>query len=166
MLLLDSHDTARMRTVVNGDRSRHLSGMALALTIPGVPSIYAGDELGLEGSNGEAGRRTMDWDGHANWDFDFLTDVKALIQIRRTHDALIHGGLRWLEIGDDYLLFARESKTESLLIFISRSGVNLSIDLEPFGLEISKTFFGEEQSGCALKLNSKSATQGIWSIRK
>ena len=166
MLLLDSHDTARMRTVVNGDRSRHLSGMALALTIPGVPSIYAGDEIGLEGSNGEAGRRTMDWDGHANWDFDFLTDVKALIQIRRTHDALIHGGLRWLEIGDDYLLFARESKTESLLIFISRSGVNLSIDLEPFGLQITKTVFGEEQSGCALKLNSKSATQGIWSIRK
>lgn len=164
MLLLDSHDTARMRTVVNGDRDRHLSAMALALTIPGVPSIYAGDEVGLEGSNGEAGRRTMDWEKQKNWDLKFLADVKTLVQIRRTHDSLAHGGLRWLEIGDDYVLFARESRTESLLVFISRAGVDICIDLEPFGMKITKTLFGDEQSGHTLKFASKSATQGLWTI--
>ena len=164
MLLLDSHDTARMRTVVNGDRDRHLSGIALALTIPGVPSIYAGDEIGLEGSNGEAGRRTIDWDNQNSWDKNFLGEVKALIQLRRTSPALINGGLRWIDIGDDYLLFARESKEESLLILISRSAVALKIDLEPLGLTLKKTLFGEEQSGRYLTVNSSTATQGIWQI--
>ena len=164
MLLLDSHDTARMRTVVNGDRDRHLSGMALALTIPGVPSIYAGDEIGLEGSNGEAGRRTIDWDNQNSWDQDFLKGVKSLIQLRRTRHALINGGLRWLEIADDYLLFARESKEESLLIFISRTGVDIEIDLEAHGVKLQKTLFGVEQSGPHLRINSTTATQGIWQI--
>jgi alpha-glucosidase len=164
MLLLDSHDTARMRTVVNGDRDRHLSGMALALTIPGVPSIYAGDEIGLEGSNGEAGRRTMDWNGQKDWDLDFLAEVKALVQIRRTHDALIHGGLRWLEIGDDYLLFARESKKQGLLILISRNGVDIDIDLKRYGFEINRTLIGSEQTGHTLSIHSQGATQGIWEI--
>ena len=164
MLLLDSHDTARMRTVVNGDRDRHLSGMALALTIPGVPSIYAGDEIGIEGSNGEAGRRTIDWDNQNSWDQDFLKGVKSLIQLRRTSHALINGGLRWLEIADDYLLFARESKEESLLIFISRTGVDTEIDLEAHGVKLQETLFGVEQSGPHLRINSTTATQGIWQI--
>ena len=164
MLLLDSHDTARMRTVVNGDRDRHLSGMTLALTIPGVPSIYAGDEIGLEGSNGEAGRRTIDWDNQNSWDQDFLKGVKSLIQLRRTRHALINGGLRWLEIADDYLLFARESKEESLLIFISRTGVDIEIDLDGLGVKLQKTLFGVEQSGPHLRINSTTATQGIWQI--
>ena len=164
MLLLDSHDTARMRTVVNGDSGRHLSGMTLALTIPGVPSIYAGDEIGLEGSNGEAGRRTINWEDKNNWDQDFLEGVKSLIRLRRTSHALINGGLRWLEIGDDYLLFARESKNESLLIFISRAGVDIEIDLEELGVKLQKTLFGVEKSGRRLRINSTTATQGIWQI--
>ena len=164
MLLLDSHDTARMRTVVNGDRNRHLSGMTLALTIPGVPSIYAGDEIGLEGSNGEAGRRTIDWEDKSNWDQDFLKGVKSLIGLRRTSHALTNGGLRWLEISDDYLLFARESKNESLLIFISRTGVEIEIDLEELGVKLQTTLFGVEQSGRHLRINSTTAAQGIWQI--
>ena len=139
--------------------------MTLELTSPGVPSIYAGDENGLEGSNGEAGRRTIDWDNQNSWDQDFLKGVKSLIQLRRTSHALINGGLRWLDIADDYLLFARESKEESLLIFISRTGVDIEIDLDGLGVKLQKTLFGVEQSGSHLRINSTTATQGIWQIK-
>ena len=47
MVLLDSHDTARFRTVVGNDEKAHLAAATLLLTYPGVPSIFAGDELGL-----------------------------------------------------------------------------------------------------------------------
>lgn len=164
MLLLDSHDTARMRTVVNGDTQRHLSGMALILTYPGVPSIYAGDELGLEGENGEAGRRTIAWDKCDQWDLAFLQSVKELIAIRRTNIALCDGGLRWLEISDDYLFFARESSTQTLLIFISRSAVQVDIDLEQFGFSVTRTLFGAAQSGTKISVDSQSATSGIWEV--
>jgi len=164
MLLLDSHDTARLRTVVNGDRDRHLSGMALSLTFPGVPSIYAGDELGLEGSFGEDGRRTINWDSAGMWDQNFLGSVKSLVEIRRTSHALVNGGLRWLEVEDDYLLFTRESANQSLLVLISRSAVEIEIDLSQYGFAIAKTLFGAEQSGNHISINSHTATQGIWVI--
>ena len=47
--LLDSHDTARFRTVA-GSRERQLVGVGLQMTTPGVPMVFAGDELGLEGT--------------------------------------------------------------------------------------------------------------------
>jgi alpha-glucosidase len=37
------------------------------MTYPGVPSIFAGDEIGLEGEWGEDARRTINWDDTANW---------------------------------------------------------------------------------------------------
>ena len=67
MVLLDSHDTARFRTVVNGDVASHLSAMTMVLSYPGVPSIFAGDEIGLEGAWGEDGRRTINWDDPNLW---------------------------------------------------------------------------------------------------
>jgi len=69
-----------------------------------------------------------------------------------------------LEIADDYLLFARESKEELLLIFISRTGVDIEIDLEAHGVKLQKTLFGKEQSGSHLRINSNTASQGIWQI--
>jgi alpha-glucosidase len=44
--LLDSHDTARFRSIA-GSRERHVVGIGLQMTTPGVPMVYAGDELGL-----------------------------------------------------------------------------------------------------------------------
>jgi len=79
MVLLDSHDTARFRTVVSGDVASHLSAMTMVLTYPGVPSIFAGDEIGLEGAWGEDGRRTINWDDRSGWDHQFMGEVKSLI---------------------------------------------------------------------------------------
>ena len=58
--LLDSHDTARFRTIAGTPRAA-LVGVGLQMTLPGVPMVFAGDELGLEGQWGEDARRTMPW---------------------------------------------------------------------------------------------------------
>ena len=147
MVLLDSHDTARMRTVVNGASNRHLTAMTFLMTYPGVPSIYAGDEIGIEGEWGEDGRRTMPWDMKESWDNDFLAQVTALIAIRKGSDALSNGGLRWVAVQDDFILFLRESKKEKLLVFLSRSPVTTTIDLKPLGLKVKNTLFGVAAEG-------------------
>jgi alpha-glucosidase len=168
MVLLDSHDTARMRTVVNGDSNRHLSAMALLLTYPGVPSIYAGDEMGLEGAWGEDGRRPMPWDKKEAWDNDFFAAVSSLVAIRKSRHGLAEGGLRWLAVEDDYILFIRESKREKVLVFISRTGVTTSIDLSPFGFVVERTLFGgvgAQATGKTISISSSEATQGIWIVK-
>jgi len=120
MNLLDSHDTARMRNIVGGDRDRHLSAMTLLLTYPGVPSIFAGDELGLQGAWGEAARTPMPWGREDLWDHDFLAATKKLIAIRSRSSALADGGLRFLAVEEDHFIFMRELKGESIFVLISR----------------------------------------------
>lgn len=163
MVLLDSHDTARFRTVVNGDVSAHLSAMAMLLTYPGVPSIYAGDEIGLEGAWGEDGRRTINWEDRTNWDHAFLKEVKKLVAIRKGNDAFINGGLRWLVIENDYVIFSRQSKKQHIVVFVSRSGVE--VNLEGLDFKISKTLYGIKQKGKSMKFTCKDAAQAIWVVK-
>ncbi len=165
MLLLDSHDTARFRSVVLGDKKAHTAAMTMMMTYPGVPSIFAGDEIGLEGSWGEDGRRTINWDDQSAWDQKFLSEVKSLVSLRKTHSALIHGGLRWVAIEADYIAYLRESKDESLLVFISRGAVKAKIDVGSYGYAIEKTLFGDHASGTTISIKSKTATQGVWLLK-
>ena len=165
MMLLDSHDTARFRTVVLGDKKAHLSAMTMMLSYPGVPSIFAGDEIGLEGSWGEDARRTINWEDQSNWDLEFLKEVKKLVGLRRSQDALVNGGLRWVRAEDDYLLYLRESKKQNLLILISRGAINATIDLRQYGYRVNKTLYGNEVEGDLFSIKSDGAIQGIWELK-
>jgi alpha-glucosidase len=119
--LLDSHDTARFRTIA-GTRDRHLVGVGLQMTMPGVPMIFAGDELGLEGAWGEDARRTMPWSTPETWDRAFLAEVGTLAALRRSSEALARGGLRYLHVSDDAVAFLRETREERVLVLAARAG--------------------------------------------
>ena len=138
--------------------------MGLLLTYPGVPSIYAGDEIGLEGAWGEDGRRTMTWDDSHNWDHNFLNSVKELVKLRRTAPALIEGGLRWIDVQDDHLLFLREATDQNLLILVARDKTKVDVDLSKFGYSIIGTHFGPTASGSRLKLKTRNGAAGIWEV--
>ena len=165
MMLLDSHDTARFRTVVLGDVKAHASAMTMMLTYPGVPSIFAGDEIGLEGSWGEDARRTINWDDRSAWDYEFLTEVKTLVALRRSQDALINGGLRWVAAEDNYLVCLRESKKQSILVLVSRGPMNATIDLSSYGYTVDKCLYGQQVSGEIFSIKSDSAVQGVWILK-
>ena len=165
MMLLDSHDTARFRTVVLGDVQAHKTAMTMMLSYPGVPSIFAGDEIGLEGSWGEDARRTINWEDRSGWDTEFFAEVKKLVKLRKTQDALINGGLRWVAVEDDYIAYLRESKKQSLLVLVSRGPINATIDLSTFGYEVTKVHYGQEVKGEIFSIKSDSATQGVWEVK-
>jgi alpha-glucosidase len=162
MLLLDSHDTARFRNVVGKDPVRHLAGMALLLTYPGVPSIFAGDEIGLEGAWGEDARRTIPWEHKEKWDLDFLAEVQKLVRIRRESEALAVGGLRFVHVTDDVLAFLRESHEEKILIVISRNSGKVDFSLIPYGYSISETLYGAPIVGPIVSRNDQAPAIGIY----
>ncbi|MDQ4029463.1 MAG: glycoside hydrolase family 13 protein [Actinomycetota bacterium] len=118
--LLDSHDTARFRTVA-GSRERQLVGLGLMFTTPGVPMLFAGDELGLEGAWGEDGRRTMPWGREDDWDGAVLQETRKLAALRRSSEALARGGLRYAHVDDDVIAYLRETDSERLLCLASRA---------------------------------------------
>jgi alpha-glucosidase len=165
MMLLDSHDTARFRTVVLGDISAHKTAMTMMLSYPGVPSIFAGDEIGIEGSWGEDARRTINWGDRSGWDLEFFAEVKKLVKLRKSQDALINGGLRWISVENDYVAYLRESKKQTLLVLVSRGPINTTIDLSTYGYKVAKTLYGHEVKGEIFSIASDSAFQGIWELK-
>lgn len=130
-LHLDSHDTPRFRTVAGGGgtgwidsegrgRERHLVGLGLQMTMPGIPMVFMGDELGLTGLDGEHSRTPFPWTRRAEWDDATLEEYRRWIALRREHVALRHGGLRWLHVDDDSLTFVREHPEETVLVHVNR----------------------------------------------
>ncbi len=118
--LLGSHDIARIRTVVRDPALVEVAA-GLLFTMPGTPMVFAGDELGLEGEFGEAGRRPMPWHRPADWDRVTFDRYRALIGLRNARVALRRGGLRWAYVADDVLVYLREHPTERLLVLAARA---------------------------------------------
>ena len=140
--LLDSHDVARFRTV-SGSRARHLVGLGLQMTTPGVPMVFAGDELGLEGAWGEDARRTMPWDRPDAWDRVLLEDYRRLVALRRSSDALARGGIRYAHVSDDAIAYLRETPRERLLCLATRDDAPpIALPLEALGATALETVEG------------------------
>jgi alpha-glucosidase len=163
--ILDSHDTARFRTVAG--RERQLVGIGLQLTMPGVPMVFAGDELGLEGDWGEDARRTMPWDRPESWDTALLEEYRRLIALRRSSPALARGGCRWVHVDADCLAYLRETGSERLLCLAGRDAhAPLRLSLSSLGARGMETLFGAEpvlEGGDAL-LRADGASFHVWRL--
>lgn len=171
MTLLDSHDTARFRHVVGKQFDRHIAGIALQMSYPGVPSIFHGDEIGLLGDTGEDARRPMPWDKPDTWDHDFFNEVRALISIRKSSDAIARGGLRYIAVEKEYFAFLREGIKEKVLVVIFRKKGKVSIPLDSFGIKLDETLYNfgyelsEQRAGKTLEFLARSAGAAIVKVK-
>jgi glycosidase len=95
-----------------------------------------------------------------------MNEVKKLVSLRRTQDALINGGLRWVKAENDYVVYLRESKKQSILVLVSRGAIDATIDLSEYGYSISKTLYGEKVQGQSFRITSEGAIQGIWIVTR
>ncbi|MDG4760150.1 glycoside hydrolase family 13 protein [Micromonospora sp. WMMD710] len=136
--LLGSHDSARIRTVV-GDAARQEVAAGLLATMPGTPMIFAGDELGLTGTNGESSRTPMPWHRPDAWDTGTFAAYRALIALRRGEPALRHGGLRRLHDDPDTLVFLREAPTGAVLVLARRAA---GVPVRLAGLPAAENVYG------------------------
>jgi alpha-glucosidase len=144
--ILGSHDSARIRTVVGGDAALHRVAAGLQFTLPGVPMVFAGDEIGLEGVTGEDARRTMPWHRRDEWDTRTLETYAALAALRRGHVALRRGGLRWAHTDADTIAFLREHPDGNVLVVARRSAG----DAFELPLGSGRHLFGSEPGGMEL----------------
>lgn len=163
---LDSHDTARFATVAGG-REAALVGAAWLITSPGLPMIFAGDELGLQGFDNEDARRPMPWDG-AGWDTEVHATYRELIALRRAHVALRRGGFRWAHIGDDCLVYLREHPEERLLVRLSRAAhPPVVLHADALGAPSATTLNGGEDLAArdgVLALPAEGPSFAVWSL--
>jgi alpha-glucosidase len=118
MTLLDSHDSGRFASAARSPQ-HHRVAAGLLLTSPGVPTIFAGDEVGVDGATSDLGRQPFPWD-ESRWDHDLFDTFRALIAMRRGSAALRRGGMRYVAAGPDAVAFVRETIDERVLVHASR----------------------------------------------
>ena len=119
---VDTHDTPRFSYLAE-DQKTSLLASALTLTLPGSPLIYYGDEVGLTGGRDPDCRRGMLWDDAQNK--SILSFYKKLIELRKTHPALLMGDLKIIDTFNRYniLIYSRFTDEEEIKIIINASDV-------------------------------------------
>lgn len=123
---LDTHDTARFAT--HAAPGTIPLAVGLSMTLPGLPVVFAGDEYGVVGVDGEASRTPMPWGSESLPETaDRLALYRELIHLRRGHAVLATGGLRWVHVDDQSVVFLRESTEESVLVLASRGDVDIEL---------------------------------------
>ncbi|MDW4571744.1 glycoside hydrolase family 13 protein [Microbacterium sp. M3] len=123
---LDTHDTARFAT--NAGPGTIPLAVGLMVTLPGLPVVFAGDEYGLTGIDGEASRTPIPWGTEAEPAVaERLALYRELIALRHAHPTLSTGGLRWIHVDDDTVVFVRESADETLLVLASKGDADAAI---------------------------------------
>jgi len=124
---LDTHDTARFRTHAPAENVP--LALALSVTLPGVPVVFAGDEFGLTGDDGEMSRTPIPWGTETSPEVAPTLELyRQLLKLRSALPALSHGGLRWLHVADDALVFVRESvEATVLVVVVARSPLTVTL---------------------------------------
>ena len=120
MNLIGSHDTHRVISLLEREEMVDVAFGMLA-AYPGVPMIYAGDEIGLATLGPEYARIPMPWGHPERWNMRRLSNTQDLFTARAKSPALLHGGLRWLHVSDDAVTFVREHPDDTVLIHAARA---------------------------------------------
>ena len=154
MNALNTHDTPRYKSYTLPGAQKVAAGMQF--TFPGIPVIWAGDEFGLDGFNGEKSRTPIPWNDERPSDKAMIEVYANLAALRKKHSALVDGSLRFVYADQETVIFTRESKRETMVVLATRGKVKgVEIATESVrGIADAKLVYGNAK----LKAGKKNAT--------
>lgn len=113
---LDNHDVPRFATeAVPGGRDKLKMALAYVLTSRGIPVIYYGTEVGMEGGGDPDNRRDMRW----GQDPELLAYFKELTALRSAHPALRRGSLERVGYDPQVLTYLRRYGDDRVLVVLN-----------------------------------------------
>lgn len=96
--------------------------LAYILSIPGVPIIYYGDEIGMTGASDPDNRRMMRFDNDLNeTEKQMFKDVSKLVHSRSNHSALRNGDFLTLQADKNIYAYLRSDMNERILVILNKS---------------------------------------------
>lgn len=130
--LLGSHDTPRILTECGGDARKAALAAVFLLTYQGVPLVYYGDEVGIEGGYDPDCRRTMVWDKE-RWDRLLSRAYREVIALRKSWSALRRGRYRTLLADSitNVIAFWRGDDAGEVVVLLNNGGRRQRVEIPP-----------------------------------
>jgi len=97
------------------------------MTLPGVPLIYYGDEIGLAGGGDPDNRRFMQWSGYNSHQSTLKAHLAKLGQIRKTFACLRRGTRKEHWKSNDVYAYSMTLGAEQLVVALNRSDSSKTI---------------------------------------
>lgn len=100
-------------------------------SIPGIPVIYYGDEIGIPGANDPDNRRMMRFVNDLDVDENTVRNaVRAIEQVRSSEMAMLYGSVEIEAVNDNLLLIRRSYLGTTITTYLNRSGVPQPVNAE------------------------------------
>jgi cyclomaltodextrinase len=93
---------------------------AYNMTIPGIPIIYYGDEIGMPGAGDPDNRRMMHFNDLDNYERSLLEEITKLISIRQNNMAMLYGETEILHTADNVLVIKRSYFNNEVIIILNK----------------------------------------------
>lgn len=100
---------------------------AFNMTIPGIPIIYYGDEIGMPGANDPDNRRMMRFDNLNKYELDVKNTVTKLAKLRSEHMALLYGDFEVLEVSETVYVYKRTYLDDVVIVAFNKSSETKTI---------------------------------------
>ncbi len=182
---LGTHDTPRILTVLAGDppegytntqlsrmrltskqrqtgTKRLLLAYALLSALPGVPCIFYGDEVGMEGYKDPFCRRPFPW---GREDAGILSRFQEIGALHRQEPVFRDGALRLLSVTPETLVLSRENgRDAAVLLIVNRSSRKRTVPLSAAVASLEDGYEGTSPALPPYTARFYKATDGIRTV--
>ena len=131
---------------------------AFNMTIPGIPVIFYGDEIGLTGANDPDCRRMMKFDNWNNREAKLWNRVSTLAHFRSDNPVMIYGDFINIHTTKDSWVFARKYFEKEAIVFINNSADSKNFEVtlpEIIKSDKLKSIFGNRFTKINQKISVK-----------
>ncbi|MBK8441960.1 MAG: glycoside hydrolase family 13 protein [Sphingobacteriales bacterium] len=146
VIFLDNHDVSRFFSEVNGDMNRFKMGIALLYTLRGIPCLYYGTELLMQGKTFPMDNVRTDvsggWQGDARNQFtaggrtaqenEVFDYIQKLGQWRKGSRAVQTGKLTHFVPENGVYVYFRHTDTESVMVVANSNEQTASVTMSRF----------------------------------
>ena len=135
-VLANNHDTPRFLSLEGADMTGAMLHTAFILSVRGIPQLYYGEEIAMEGGEDPDNRRDFPVSAfeartRKSKEREMFDWTRDWIRLRREHSAIRRGKLIDLFYDDNVYVFARQDNTETVVIAINRQDKEREVSL-PF----------------------------------
>lgn len=148
---LDNHDVMRLWDLVSCDVNKYKMALVMLFTLRGIPQVYYGTEIGLQGGNdhglirrdmpgGFSGDKVnvFEYEGLNNIQQDLFQFIKILISLRKENKALSIGTMNHMRPHNEVYSYIRTYQEESILILINAGKRQQRLNFEEFQFNKNK----------------------------